>query len=628
MPRRHPTHELEDASRRAFDCLLPLKWVTRPKQPDYGVDLEVEIFDDGGVATGLLFYVQLRATDSDSSNVTTRMELDQLNYFRALDVPTLIVRYGRAKNEFHAIWHFLIHPTAAEENQQTMTLHFSESDLLSAESIPAIGQTVSARRGLREYRPSSPLQIKLDASDLAGEDRFTIERALENLLGLARCLKPYESGTGIYIDVIAKPDECRFGVDLLGSLTFKLGAYESEEIRLLLLYGLAALLHQLDLPTHGETFARLALATGQPSYSKFIALHACRALSNDPKAMVELAILNKLHESQEMEYAALSSILMTSHNNPADSRIAAERLHFAAASAAHAIGNGGGEAAAYYSIGNMARADSNFFRSISFYNKARKIWSAYEDRIYFLQELAGSLYLARRYRLAAQIYSRSITLGDDHVSDMRLGDALLMAGRAAEANSAFLSASGNAGEPCRAQTAAVYVWLSSRFADRFGNNVPVQQSVAAIRLAAFECQDGKDLALLQEIVSTIDAYCEVANFNLGVKLAGHGEYELALEHFLICATRCTADTEGWSNAIKCAWNIQDDDMALNVMAAAIRFGGADAYALFRTEMAGQFNSLELITALDEIARELKPTWERDGFMLRAHTDDGVVTVIL
>lgn len=509
----------------------------------------------------------------------------------------------------------------------TMTLQFTDAELLSTNTISAIGQTVAARRNLRELSSSKPVPVKIDASDLSAVDRYTIEHALENLLREVRCLQQHDDEAKIHIDIIARPDECRIGVDLLGSLTFKLRTYDKDEIALMLVYGLAALLWGLDKLSHAEAMARQALSTGKPSYSPFIALDACRALSSDPVAMVELAILNNFHEKQQIEYAVLSGILMTSHADPANSRTAAERLFFSAASAAQKIGNTQGEASAYYSIGNMARAESRFLHSISFYNKARKAWDAYISRTYFLEELAGTLYLARRYKLAAKMYGQSIVVGEDHISDMRLGDALLMSGQAAHAHEAFSSALANAGESWREQTAATYVWLSARIADRFGDSVPVARKAASNRLDSISA-DEISFDVWQEIVLSIDTFCEVANFNLGIAAANRGEPELALEHFLICATRLTNDGEAWSNALKCAWNMKDGEMSLNVMTAALRFGGPDAYALFRTEMADQFNSNELVEALDEIARTLKPRWENDGFMLRAHTDDGMVTVFL
>ncbi len=95
MPIRHNNHQIEDASRRRFDTLLPDAWMSRPKVSDYGTDLEVEIFEEDGSATGLMFYVQLRGTDDPEKETTTRLSINQLHYFHQLDIPTLLVRFCR-----------------------------------------------------------------------------------------------------------------------------------------------------------------------------------------------------------------------------------------------------------------------------------------------------------------------------------------------------------------------------------------------------------------------------------------------------------------------------------------------------------------------------------------------------
>ena len=63
-PKRPRSHVLETESRQSFESAIPSEWVYRRKEDDYGIDGEVELFDDSGKTTGLLFYVQLKATDS------------------------------------------------------------------------------------------------------------------------------------------------------------------------------------------------------------------------------------------------------------------------------------------------------------------------------------------------------------------------------------------------------------------------------------------------------------------------------------------------------------------------------------------------------------------------------------
>lgn len=80
LSKRTRSHRLEDISINKFNSLLPDLWVCRRKGKDYGVDLEVEIFDDDGDTTGLMFYVQLKATDNPKLERSVSMKVDRLNY--------------------------------------------------------------------------------------------------------------------------------------------------------------------------------------------------------------------------------------------------------------------------------------------------------------------------------------------------------------------------------------------------------------------------------------------------------------------------------------------------------------------------------------------------------------------
>ncbi len=64
MPVRTREHILEDESWSVLNAAIDqTTWVLRKKIPDYSVDGEIEIFDDQGSATGLMFLFQLKATD-------------------------------------------------------------------------------------------------------------------------------------------------------------------------------------------------------------------------------------------------------------------------------------------------------------------------------------------------------------------------------------------------------------------------------------------------------------------------------------------------------------------------------------------------------------------------------------
>ncbi|MFK8034433.1 MAG: DUF4365 domain-containing protein [Hyphomicrobiales bacterium] len=93
MPKRSRTHQLEDISIQSFEQLLPPEWVCRRKDKDYGVDLEVEVFDENGKSKGLLFYVQLKATDDIKKERSVNMKVDSLEYLDSFDNPSIVVRY-------------------------------------------------------------------------------------------------------------------------------------------------------------------------------------------------------------------------------------------------------------------------------------------------------------------------------------------------------------------------------------------------------------------------------------------------------------------------------------------------------------------------------------------------------
>jgi Domain of unknown function (DUF4365) len=70
----------------------------RHADPDYGIDGQVEVFDENNKATGLMFLIQLKATDAlDLSNaLSVQFRLDTLAYYRKLDLPVMIVLWSAA----------------------------------------------------------------------------------------------------------------------------------------------------------------------------------------------------------------------------------------------------------------------------------------------------------------------------------------------------------------------------------------------------------------------------------------------------------------------------------------------------------------------------------------------------
>jgi tetratricopeptide (TPR) repeat protein len=160
LPRRPRSHTLEDESRLAFRQWTPMEWSPRPVDPDYGVDLDVEVFENER-PTGLFFYVQLRATDSERGDaLTVRFRPEQWAYFRLLDRPVLVVRYHASTRSLYGRW---AHQVDADLTQPSVPVRMGPDDLLGPESAT---QVVTELRGLHCLLDGRlPLTVRLSTSD-------------------------------------------------------------------------------------------------------------------------------------------------------------------------------------------------------------------------------------------------------------------------------------------------------------------------------------------------------------------------------------------------------------------------------------------------------------------------------
>ena len=104
MPTRSQSHQLEDRSRNAFRAALPKPWVFRDKQVDYGIDGELEIFDEQGRSTGLQALVQLKATAKATEPRPIKYKIEWIKYYRSLDIPVLLVLWVENTNELFWQW--------------------------------------------------------------------------------------------------------------------------------------------------------------------------------------------------------------------------------------------------------------------------------------------------------------------------------------------------------------------------------------------------------------------------------------------------------------------------------------------------------------------------------------------
>ena len=129
MSQRTRNHIIEEESRTFLKKTIPQMWVYRDKYDDYGIDCEVEIFDEQGNPTGIVFWVQLKGTDSKDEKLIKRINFssEKMTQFLAYDIPVLIVRYSSYNQNLLFRWAKNVRDM--QSSKKSVNFKFSDADV-------------------------------------------------------------------------------------------------------------------------------------------------------------------------------------------------------------------------------------------------------------------------------------------------------------------------------------------------------------------------------------------------------------------------------------------------------------------------------------------------------------------
>tara|TARA_Y100000815_G_scaffold275721_1_gene316413 strand:- start:2627 stop:4537 length:1911 start_codon:yes stop_codon:yes gene_type:complete len=630
VPNRARSHILEEQSVRRFGDALPSGWVYRSKTPDYGIDGEVEIFDADGSSTGISFNVQLRATDSVERADRVRLEVDELDYYGSLDVPTVVVRYGSPDETLYWQWASNIaSQSEIADGQQTVTYRFGKDECWSEATPTAIRRTLEVRRRLANFPPSMAVSLRIDLSAIAAADRYLLDRMIARMLADSRGALVRAASTPADVEAFVRlePTYLAVGIDTLAGVTFDLASPTPDDYFASTVYGLVHLFRRQRLLRQAEALASLLEERGLAHHNQDLAFDACIALARDLPALVRLAIINGLHNQGPMH--ALIALTIAKAPQNAEARRAAMDAFFEASLAAASSAEPASEAATHYSIGNFYRHQHELARAIYHYNRARRLRASYLQAGYFLAEMAGVFFLAGHYAWALRFYSEAVRLDpDDPDLAFLLGDALLLSGAVADARASYEAVLGRRANPRLLREAELKILICDRFVTEGLETVPRRRADANAALRS----DGHDsVEHLEYLVRDIDAFHPLVHFNLGVARSHEGDHASALYHFLTCAFIQPQDISSWTNSAICALSLGDETLLLLIISAAIHHMGADAYDHFRSDMAAQGIAPESLALLDEVAMQFLEESEgspSDSFTLRMLDGDGYQTMTI
>lgn len=590
MPKRPRQHQLEAESRAAIRSLIPSRWVYRELDQDYGVDSEVEIFDESGSATGAKFLLQLKATDEPDLQKALRLWFPESkgNYYASLDLPVLIARYHAPSRRLFIRWFHSLDPYYGRRTRAGVGFRLTESDAWDDSTPDRIVTDVDAYREIKSPRLRGLLRFSLsiEGSEIHGVPAYALRlklreatRQVQHLLTLEtdECASaPSPHGVSINNEKIE--------VKLAGAHGFTLHTprgYRGEDA--------ASSLHNdimvgigLALDWHGHPveasdliapFLVSARLSREPQTAFLLA--RCLARANQMHRALEVAEhFFRDDSSLDAAQVFLMPFLARRVGLLNSERDFGVRVLSRIAAAVERRGDTVRAAVLNYNSANLLRGMSRFREAIRHYRAAARLDSGYIRRPYFWRELAGVLFLSRRYALSARLYKQSLDLEEHHCTRCLYADALMFSGQYRAAEEIFEQQLESPVPPAAAE------WALKRFALDW---IRQQTGICEQRRREPQFPDGFNPKNLEDSeidrvckqALEADALCALAWFNLGGVRHRRGDDKAAAKCFLLAALIVPWDLEAWGNAIGLAIQTADVNLLGQALCASYQINGED-----------------------------------------------------
>lgn len=569
MPSRPIQHQLEDLSRSKFKITLPCEWVFRDKHNDYGIDGEVEIFDKDGKSTGLLFFVQLKATQSTNKKLvkTVKFNIDTLHYYRSLPAPVLIVRYDATNDCFLTMWAHEIDLFYAIKAQKSISVRFKEGSEWEVQDKQNIVSFLEKYRALAKQTLPIPIPtiVTIDKKSTFIINNYTLKDDIINKLAAHNdIIKTTHDQHEALIDISISAEEVI--VRVLGDprCTFQYTPPEDkillvEEITDLILIGIAGAIAQREM----NDLAAKIIFSGNISekVSRHLNIlqlflpHLLRSSYYDNALKLISSILQD-DKSCILEFITHICILISLNRTNERQASAIESFLFNCAETSESI-----DKQKYginlYNIGNFYRSRHLPRKAIKFYLRARKFQPAYYKQGYFFAELGGLFFHINKFKISASFYKKALEIESKKDWVPLYADALMFCGNYQESLDT-LDPYINSEKNCADE------WvLKNFFLDNIVNNFKVKSQdrneILANKLADISLSEKDELRKNLESSLESDFLCALAWYNIAQNHYREADIYSAAVSFIFSSLLSRTDVEGWVNAVSCLLNIKKHD---------------------------------------------------------------------
>ena len=556
--KRIRNHELEELSLAALRFKLPPKWVIHDFRKDYGIDVQLEIFEADGFATGLRCYGQLKATDNAADEDVLSLDRDHFEYWGAHTDPVLLLRYYADADQFFWCW---LHEVAwsLKPNAQSLRVTKFLKPWDRSSSPKNIQEFLEQRSRAFTERQLPPFVVAVRSSTAPLARLAEVANSLNKLDSLSAFQFEAESLTSTAFEVLLLPDGIACShLGFPGVIVEDIDETSPSSIAhtILLLIFLTACRYDRILaarPLAKSCFGLLLKAAGEKFFFPLIdsAIYAVGL-----KIAADLFHASSASGTPEVSGTLFPGVayVAAQRYGEIDQWVSMRREELTSSTIdAH-------RAATAYSLGNALSNKGQWPAALPMFKLAAEALPDYFNRGYFRREYGAALFENGMFAEAAEQYRAALALEPSPRLHYLLGDVLFSAGEFSDAIVELDTALDAKLDDGDALSATLLKELCREFIEGWKIN----------RLAPFAADDGgigvlqslsvdelKDLPkTLLPLMQTFGADAWF-NFNAGHVALTNGQYVLAAYRFLNCATRQRGDSEAWALAVGSAFGAQD-----------------------------------------------------------------------
>jgi len=634
MPNRPKEHELEDLSRAKFQLSLPRKWVFRDKNKDYGIDGEVELFDEDGNTKGLLFYVQLKATSSTQQKdiLNINLKIDTLKYFNKLDIPVLLVRYSEHLDKFYIKWINSVDLFKSKEGAKTFRINLSDMDEWATESANLIEKDLENIKKIKSGLINFPFNysLQINNASIAGISSNILKAQLRNELSKYSTFLEYNINDNLIL-ISLENDILSIKISILKGLYFhNINKRPKEnfihELSKDILLGLSMCMVMIGKADYcGKIIFENSLEKSLLKKEELL-LRILPVLISSSYFENILNFINdsfNLNENEIVLIPSMASILIHSsdkHNIKRNELI--EKFFLTQLNKAQYVKSNILISTSHYNLGNYYRSRRENLKSIHQYVLAKRSDKDYLKRSYFYKEFGGLCFIENKFLFSSYFYKKSIALGASNDTKALLADALLFSGNYQESHEIFTDYLSD-GKDLQDEFILKAIVLESLIKDT-GIKGQKRLSNLANELADIgKIEDDKQAISNIELALNYDLLCSLAWFNLGILQKEQGDYSNAFFSFATCSIINLTDIQSWVYAFFSFLSSADKlkfSLGVLVLKTAHTINGDDflIHLYENLEMNSQ-NSKDIIELIDNILSNNKN--ENDPIILRLLNGD-------